>query len=94
MIRVVIVDDGPELRVSLQLLLKLYKDIKVVGEATNGQDAIDCAKRVKPDLMIMDMRMPVMNGLQATRYIKDVARSIRVILISFDIEEYMSSKAR
>jgi DNA-binding NarL/FixJ family response regulator len=92
-IRVVIADDSNEMRIALRLLMKLYRDIELVGEATNGQEAIECVERLRPDVLLMDIRMPVVDGLAATRWIRDMAVGTRVILTSFDIGEYIVMKA-
>jgi DNA-binding NarL/FixJ family response regulator len=93
MIRVAFCDDSPEMRVALRLLLSLSKNIEIVCEVNNGQEAIDCVKRFQPDVLAMDIRMPVMNGLDATREIVDLALQTRVILISTDIGSHVARKA-
>ena len=69
MIRVLIVDDSNTIRVILKELLNRDPEIEVAGEAVNGQEALDMTLRLKPDLITMDVAMPVMDGLQATRRI-------------------------
>lgn len=82
MIRVAIADDHPELRLSLRLLLSMYREMEVVCEISNGQEAVDCVKRLQPDVLVMDIQMPVLNGFEATKQIIDLSLRTRVILIS------------
>jgi DNA-binding NarL/FixJ family response regulator len=82
MIRVVIADDHPEIRVALRLLLNLSKSIEMIYEASNGQEAVDCVKRLEPDVLVMDIQMPVLDGFEATRQIADLSVNTRVILMS------------
>ena len=82
MIRVAIVDDHPEMRVALRILMSLSKDIELVYEASNGQEAVDCVRRLQPDVLVMDIHMPVLDGFAATKQITDLSLPTRVILIS------------
>jgi DNA-binding NarL/FixJ family response regulator len=82
MIRVAIADDHTEMRVALRLLLNISKDIEIVCETSNGQEAVDCVKRLQPDVLVMDIHMPVLDGLEATKQITDLSISTRVILMS------------
>ena len=82
MIRVAIADDHPEMRVSLRLLLTMSEEIEIVCEATNGQEAVDCAERLQPDVLVMDIHMPVLDGFEATKQIVELSAPTRVILIS------------
>jgi DNA-binding NarL/FixJ family response regulator len=82
MIRVVIADDQPEMRLVLGILLRLSQDAELVGEASNGVEAVDFVQRLRPDLLIMDIRMPVMDGFEATRQIVSANIETKVILIS------------
>ena len=82
MIRVEIADDHPEMRVALRLLLNSSKNIELVCEASNGQEAVDCVKRLQPDVLVMDIHMPVLDGFAATKQIIDLPAPTRVILIS------------
>lgn len=93
MIRVAVADDSAEMRTALRLLLNLYKDIEVVWEAVNGQEAIDCVNRLQPDVIVMDVRLPVLDGLEATKQIRNLDVGTRVILISFDVGDYVVDKA-
>jgi DNA-binding NarL/FixJ family response regulator len=93
MIRVALSDDSPEMRVTLRLLLGLSENIEVVCETSNGQEAVDCVKNLQPDVLVMDIRMPVLNGLEATKEIVDLAVPTRVILISADLGSFIAKQA-
>ena len=82
LIRVIIVDDKPHVRQELRSLLGLTDGLEVVGEAQNGQEAIQQAERLKPDVVIMDLEMPILDGLQATREIKRRDLAKRVVMLS------------
>lgn len=93
MIRVAIADDHPEMRVALHLLLSLSKEIELVCEASNGQEAVECVKSLQPDVLVMDISMPVLNGFEATRQIIELAVPTRVILISLQIGSFIVMQA-
>jgi DNA-binding NarL/FixJ family response regulator len=97
-VRVLIVDDMPQVREDLRVLLQLSNEIEVVGEAGDGLEAIQQAERYHPDVVIMDMEMPVIDGLQATEQIKGRLLAKRVVILSVhsekeDIERAMQSGA-
>ena len=81
-VQVLIVDDQPRARQSLKALLATWPLIGETQEATNGQEAIQRIEQAQPDLVLMDVRMPVMDGLQATRHIKRHWPLIKVIVLS------------
>lgn len=93
MIRVALADDHPEMRVALRLLLSLSKEIKIVCVASNGQEAVDCVRQLQPDVMVMDIHMPVLDGLAATKQITDLSVPTRVILISTDMGIFIVMQA-
>jgi DNA-binding NarL/FixJ family response regulator len=93
MIRVAITDDNPKILITLRLLLSLSKDMELVCEAHNGQEAIDCAKTLQPDVLVMDVHMPVLDGFTATKKITKLPVCTRVILISLDIENATAARA-
>jgi DNA-binding NarL/FixJ family response regulator len=91
-IRVLIADDQPLVRAGLRMLLSSVPDIEVVGEATNGEEAATLAHDLVPDVVLMDIRMPGTNGLQATERIlssPDLPAVRVVILTTFDVDEYI-----
>ena len=81
-VQVLIVDDQPRARRSLKALLATWPLIGEMQEATNGQEAIQSIEQALPDLVLMDVRMPVLDGLQATRHIKGRWPQIKIIVLS------------
>lgn len=89
-IRVLLVDDHAILRAGLRALLATYPDIEVVGEAGDGSEAIQRVKELHPDIVLMDISMPGMNGLTATRYILEAHPDVRIIILTqYDSKEYI-----
>ena len=89
-IRVLVVDDQELVRAGFIMILDTQDDIDVVGEAENGSDAVDAAGRLRPDVVLMDIRMPIMDGLEATRILKASKLDVRIlILTTFDPDEYV-----
>jgi DNA-binding NarL/FixJ family response regulator len=87
-IRVLLVDDQALFREGLCTLLSLHEDIKVVGEAGDGREALDKAAILRPDVILMDLRMPILDGVAATRRLKESAHPARVIVLTtFDDDE-------
>jgi DNA-binding NarL/FixJ family response regulator len=82
MIRVVIADDHPAVRMSFEAYLGAQEGIEVVGLGENGQEAVALVESEEPDVVVMDVRMPLVDGIEATRRIKRLAPKTRVILIS------------
>jgi two-component system, NarL family, response regulator LiaR len=87
-IRVMIVDDHDQIRRGLSIFLKAYSDLLLVGEASNGREACELCDTLLPDVILMDLVMPHMNGFEATRDILHKYPHIRIIVLtSFDDEE-------
>jgi DNA-binding NarL/FixJ family response regulator len=90
MIKVLIADDQELIRDSLSYMLGTYDDLEVVGTAMNGRDAVDKTLSLRPDVILMDVRMPVMDGISALDEIKEKMPDIRVIVLTtFDEDEYI-----
>ena len=95
MIRVLLVDDQALFCEGLRTLLDLQPDIEVVGEANNGREAIECVARAAPDVVLMDMQMPVLDGVAATRDIRAHHPNTQVIVLTtFDDDEYVFEALR
>ena len=91
-VRVLVADDQDLVRSGFKLILMSYDGIDVVGEARDGHEAVELASRLHPDVVLMDIRMPRMNGIEATRAIRDDAALENVhvlILTTFDLDEYV-----
>ncbi len=80
--RILIADDHPLSRNGLQALLATSSEVKVVGEAADGQEAVRLVEEYQPDVVLMDIQMPVMNGLQATQHIKSRWPEVKVIALT------------
>ncbi|MBE7381826.1 MAG: response regulator transcription factor [Leptolyngbya sp. SIO1E4] len=90
MIRLLLVDDQPLFRQGLASLLSLEDDLELVGEANHGQEAIALTERLQPDIVLMDVRMPICDGVQATQAIHARYPWIRIlVLTTFDEDEYV-----
>lgn len=88
-IRVLLVDDQPLLRMGFRLILEGEEDIEVVGEASNGIEALRSVEQLQPDVVLMDVRMPLMDGIEATGKISASPAEARVIILTtFDLDEY------
>lgn len=86
-IRVLLVDDQPLFRRAIATLISGQDDLEVVGEAENGLDAVEKAHALVPDLVVMDVEMPVMNGVEAARLIRDQLPAVKVVVLTVSEED-------
>jgi DNA-binding NarL/FixJ family response regulator len=94
-IRVVVADDQGMVRSGFSVLLNAQPDIEVIGEAVNGREAVTLAAKSRPDVILMDVRMPVLDGLQATRQITGMSDPPKVlVLTTFDLDDYVYEALR
>ncbi|HET8928767.1 MAG TPA: response regulator transcription factor [Microbacterium sp.] len=95
MTRVLIADDQQLVRTGFHLILDLESDMEVVGEAADGQECLRAVAREDPDVVLMDIRMPVLDGIQATRRLTEAGSRARVlVLTTFDLDEYVFQALR
>ncbi|MER7892630.1 response regulator transcription factor [Micromonospora sp. NPDC094482] len=94
-VRVLLADDQPLLRTGFRMVLGAEDDLDIVAEAGDGVEAVDLSRRLLPDVVLMDIRMPRMDGVAATRAIVDARLPVRVlILTTFDLDEYVVGALR
>ncbi len=90
MIDIMIVDDQEIVREGLKMILSLDKEINILGEASNGKELIDLLEKVQSDVILMDVRMPKMDGVEATKIIKEKYENLKVIILTtFNEDEYI-----
>jgi DNA-binding NarL/FixJ family response regulator len=95
MIRVLICDDQAIARHGLQMILSTAPDLQIVGQAQDGQEAVDLVAQQQPDLVLMDLKMPRMNGVQATRLIRQRFPAVQVlVLTTYDADEWVFDAVR
>lgn len=88
-ITVLLVDDQPLLRMGFRLILEGEEDLRIVGEASDGAEAVQMTRELNPDVVLMDVRMPVLDGIEATRAITTSGSPARIIILTtFDVDEY------
>jgi len=95
MIRVLLADDQALVRSGFRLILETREDLEVVGEAEDGREAVELARNLRPDVILMDVRMPNVDGVEATRRLSALGSEARVlILTTFDLDEYVYEAIR
>jgi DNA-binding NarL/FixJ family response regulator len=88
-VRVLVVDDQPLMRAAYQMTIRAEPDLEIVAEAADGLEAIELARRERPDVILMDVRMPRMDGVEATRALVAEDPSARILMLTtFDLDEY------
>jgi DNA-binding NarL/FixJ family response regulator len=93
--RVLLADDQELMRMAFRMVIDTQPDMSIVGEATNGHEAVAAAERLQPDVVLMDVRMPEMDGVEATRLIVESRSSVRIIILTtFDLDEYVYAALR
>ncbi|GAB2979216.1 response regulator transcription factor [Amycolatopsis acidiphila] len=89
MISVVVVDDQELMRAGFRMVLGAQEGIDLVGEAADGAEAVRLAERLRPDVVLMDVRMPVLDGVEATKQIVEAGTSRVLVMTTFDLDEYV-----
>jgi DNA-binding NarL/FixJ family response regulator len=93
--RVLLADDQELMRMGFRMVMDTQPDLEIVGEAANGVEAVEAARSLEPDVVLMDVRMPELDGVQATRMIVDSQSSARIIILTtFDLDEYVYAALR
>ena len=94
-VRVLVADDQALVRAGFRMILEAQPDIDVVAEAANGREAVELANRFEPDVALMDIRMPEIDGLEATRRLTSSEAGVRVVVLTtFDLDEYVYEALR
>ncbi|MGG1397958.1 response regulator transcription factor [Bacillus salipaludis] len=90
MTKIMIVDDQEMVREGLRMILSLHEEVEVVGEAGNGEELLEILKSMLPDVILMDIRMPVMDGIETLKIVKETCPSVKVIILTtFNEDEYI-----
>jgi DNA-binding NarL/FixJ family response regulator len=93
-IRVLVVDDAEDIRGLVKLVLELDEEFQVVGEAGNGELAVRLAEELQPDLIVLDIAMPVMDGMDALRQLREVSPGTKVVMFSAYDSGWLAEQAR
>jgi DNA-binding NarL/FixJ family response regulator len=94
-IRILIADDQALVRAGFRMILEAEPDFEVVGEAADGAQAVDAARRLKPDVVLMDVRMPELDGIEATRRLLETGGAAKVVMLTtFDMDQYIYEALR
>jgi DNA-binding NarL/FixJ family response regulator len=93
-ITVVLVDDQELMRVGFRMVLGAQEDMEIVGEAGNGKEAVELAGELRPDVVLMDVRMPVLDGVEATKLITEQGFAKVLVMTTFDLDEYALNALR
>ena len=89
-VRVLVADDHAVVRTALSRSLGLYEDVRVIGEAVDGEDAIEQVKRLRPDVVVMDASMPKLSGIEATRVITATIPDVKIVGLSMHDSDWMA----
>lgn len=90
MINVIVADDQEIVREGIKMILSLYEEINILGEAGNGRQLIMLLEKLQPDVILMDVRMPIMDGVEATKIIKEKYKNVKIIILTtFNEDEYI-----
>jgi DNA-binding NarL/FixJ family response regulator len=92
--RVVIVDDNPQVLQDLRQFFEMFNEVEIVGEASNGQEAIRLVQKLKPDVVVMDLEMPIMDGYEATQKLKANSATPRVVILSIHTGSEVQEKVK
>jgi DNA-binding NarL/FixJ family response regulator len=93
-IRVLLVDDQELMRMGFRMVLNAQEDLEVIGEAADGVDAVRLADELRPDVVLMDVRMPRLDGVEATKQITEAGTAKVLVMTTFDMDEYALSALR
>jgi DNA-binding NarL/FixJ family response regulator len=92
--RILIVDDSAQVRTALRMCLELNKDWSICGEVDNGQAAIEMVRHLKPDVVLLDYAMPIMNGIEAARRIAEIAPQCAILMFTMYASEQLATVAQ